>query len=123
MTGTLLLNFLIAAVFGYAVVVGLAFVGQERLVYFPQVGREIRLTPQAYGLTHESLRIPTEDHEQLRGGCAATPHAARCCCFMAMPAIFDASRLSLDVQPHAVLDLIIDYRGYGQKCGCALGSE
>ena len=119
MTGTLLLNFLIAAVLGYAVVVGLAFVGQERLVYFPQIGREITLTPQAYGLAHESLRIPTEDHEQLHAWWVPTTPARGTVLLFHGNAGNISMRLDylLMFNRMGYSTLIIDYRGYGESTG------
>lgn len=119
MTGTLLVNLLIAAVLGYAVVVGLVYVGQERLVYFPEVGREIRMTPQAYGLAHESLRIPTEDQEQLHAWWvpAAQPRGT--------VLLFHGNAGNISMRLDYLLmfnrmqysTLIIDYRGYGESTG------
>ena len=119
MTGTLLLNILIAVVLGYAAVVGLVFVAQERLVYFPQVGREIAMTPQAYGLAYDSLQIPTEDREQLHAwwvpaaesrGTVLLFHGNAGNISMRLDYLLMFNRLKYST-------LIIDYRGYGQSTG------
>jgi fermentation-respiration switch protein FrsA (DUF1100 family) len=119
MTGTLLVNLILAAVVGYAVIVGLAFIGQERLVYFPQIGRDVALTPQSYGLAHQALRIATEDHEQLQAWWvpAAQPRGA--------VLLFhgNAGNISMRIDYLVMFNrigystLIIDYRGYGASTG------
>jgi hypothetical protein len=61
----MLWTILLALVITYAAVLALAFVFQSRLVYFPEVGRAVTVTPLAYGLPFEPHEIETEDGERL----------------------------------------------------------
>jgi fermentation-respiration switch protein FrsA (DUF1100 family) len=115
----MLLNVLIAVVLGYAVVVGLVFLIQERLVFFPQVGREITLTPKAYGLEYESLQIATGDGERLHAWWVPAAGARGTVLLFHGNAGNMSARLDYLLM-FARLNystLIIDYRGYGQSTG------
>src|SRR5580765_7466405 len=52
-------------VFAYACVLALVYLFQARLLSFPEQGRAVVATPQAYGLTLEPVTIVTEDRERL----------------------------------------------------------
>ena len=56
---------LASTVAAYAGVLILVYVFQSRLVYFPETGRAVAATPQAYGLRFEPVTIETEDNERL----------------------------------------------------------
>lgn len=119
MTGATLLNALIAVTLGYALIVGFVFVTQERLVYFPDIGRDVAITPRAYGLDFESVRIATEDGEQLHGWWvpATTPRGTVLLFHGNAGSI--AARVDYLLMFHRLgyATLIIDYRGYGQSTG------
>ena len=55
-------HILIALLVAYAAVLLLVYLFQARLVYFPEVGRAVTATPQAYGLAFEPVTITTEDN-------------------------------------------------------------
>lgn len=103
----------------YACVVALVFVFQSRLVYYPEVGRELAMTPQAYGLEFETVQIATEDGERLHAWWvpAAKP--------LATVLIFhgNAGNISHRVDYLRMFhrlgysSLIVDYRGYGSSSG------
>ena len=48
---------LIAVLVAYALVLALVYLFQSRLVYFPETGRSVAATPQAYGLRFEPVTI------------------------------------------------------------------
>ena len=50
-------SLLASVTIAYAGIVALVFLFQSHLVYFPNVGREIGVTPQAYGLAFEAVTI------------------------------------------------------------------
>ena len=59
-------NILTAVAIAYAAVLVMVFLFQSRLVYYPQVGREIAVTPQSYSLKFEAVEIRTADGETLQ---------------------------------------------------------
>jgi fermentation-respiration switch protein FrsA (DUF1100 family) len=119
MTGATLINLLIAVLLGYALLVGIVFVTQERLVYFPDIGREVAITPRAYGLDFESVQIATEDGEQLHGWWVPADRS------LGAVLLFDGNAGSIAARVDYLLmfhrlgysTLIIDYRGYGRSTG------
>jgi len=115
----MLLNLLIAAMVGYAVIVGLVFAIQERLVFFPEIGREITHTPQTYGLEFESLQIATEDGERLHAWWVPAAGARGTVLLFHGNAGNMSARLDylLMFARLGYSTLIIDYRGYGQSTG------
>ena len=45
----------------YAVLLAIVFVLQGHLIYFPDAGRQILLTPKDAGLAYEAVGLTTED--------------------------------------------------------------
>lgn len=119
MTGATLLNLLVAVVLGYALLVGIVFVTQERLVYFPDVGRELAITPRAFGLDFESVQIATEDGERLHGWWVPADRPRGTVLLFHGNAGNIAARVDYLLMFHRLgySTLIIDYRGYGQSTG------
>ena len=119
MTGGTLLNVLVAVVLGYALLVGIVFVTQERLVYFPDIGREIAITPKAYGLDFESVQIATEDGEKLHSWWVPMERPRGTVLLFHGNAGSIAARVDYLLMFHRLgySTLIIDYRGYGQSTG------
>ena len=60
-----LLRILVIVVAAWVIVVAWVWLTQDRLVYFPQIGRDNPATPAAAGLRFEDLRLQTEDGETL----------------------------------------------------------
>jgi uncharacterized protein len=119
MTGATLINLLIAVALGYALLVGIVFVTQERLVYFPDIGREVTITPRAYGLDFESVEIATEDGEKLHGWWVPAAGPRGTVLFFHGNAGSITARVDYLLMFHRLgySTLIIDYRGYGQSTG------
>lgn len=103
----------------YGCVVGLVFLFQSYLVYYPQIGREVAGTPEAYGLAYEDVQIATEDGEKIAGwwvpsrkprGTVLIFHGNAGNISQRLDYLRMFNRLDYSV-------LIVDYRGYGKSTG------
>ncbi len=118
MTRTLL-NLLLIIGAGYAGLVLLLWFFQDRLVYYPQIGRELYATPRDYGLDYEAVTLVTGDGEKLDAW-FLPPDEGR-----AVALIFhgNAGNISQRLDTVAMFRrmghgvLIFDYRGYGRSTG------
>lgn len=115
----MIINVALIAVCVYAALVAAAYVGQPRLVYFPEVGREIVATPAAAGLAYEELALETADGVRLhawyvkareRRGVVLFFHGNAGNISHRLDALAQFARLGYDT-------LIFDYRGYGRSEG------
>jgi uncharacterized protein len=115
----MLWNFLILLTLGYAALVALVYFFQTRLVYFPQIGREIAATPLAYGLAFEPVTIATADSEKLAAWWVPHERAAGAVLIFHGNAGNISHRLDYLTMFHRLgySSLIIDYRGYGRSTG------
>lgn len=92
---------------------------QDRLVYYPQIGRELTATPRDYGLDYEAVTLVSGDGEQLDAW-FLPPAEGR-----AVALIFhgNAGNISHRLDTIAMFRrmghgvLIFDYRGYGRSTG------
>jgi fermentation-respiration switch protein FrsA (DUF1100 family) len=119
MKRSMVFDIALALVFGYAVITGVVYLTQERLVYYPQVGRDDPTTPATAGLAFESLQLATEDGERLHAWWvpAADPRGTVLLFHGnagAMAARVDYLRMFHRLRYST---LMIDYRGYGQSTG------
>ena len=116
-----LLRILVIGVAAWAIVVIWVWLTQDRLVYFPQVGRGNPATPVAAGLRFEDLRLKTEDGETLAAWWvpATTDRARGAVLLLHGNAGSIADRIMY--LPHFTAMgygvLLLDYRGYGQSSG------
>lgn len=115
----MLWNIAVPVAIAYAAIVLLVFVFQSRLVYFPQIGRELSVTPQAYGLDFESVSITTEDGETLHAWWVPAPAARGTVLFFHGNAGNISHRIDylLMFRKLGYATLIFDYRGYGNSTG------
>lgn len=115
----MVLDMLVPVAIAYGCVLVLVFAFQSHLVYYPQIGREISVTPQAYGLAFESVEIPTEDGERLGAWWVPAPDARGVVLIFHGNAGNISHRLDYLLMfsrlRHATL--IVDYRGYGTSTG------
>ena len=103
----------------YGAIALLVFLFQERLVYYPQMGRDQRLDPRDYGLRHTALTLTTPDGEQLDAWFVPSPGSD------AVALIFhgNAGNMTQRMDTIAMFHrlgygvLIFDYRGYGRSTG------
>lgn len=116
-----LLRILVIGVAAWALVVIWVWLTQDRLVYFPQVGRGNPATPAAARLPFEDLRLRTEDGETLAAWWvpAATQKPRGAVLLLHGNAGSIADRIMY--LPHFTAMgygvLLVDYRGYGQSSG------
>lgn len=115
----MLWTILLALVITYAAVLALAFVFQSRLVYFPEVGRAVTVTPLAYGLPFEPHEIETEDGERLHAWWVPARDARGTALILHGNAGNISHRVDYLRMFHRLgyASLVIDYRGYGQSSG------
>lgn len=112
-------NILIFVAIAYVAIVIALFMFQSRLVYFPNIGRELSATPLAYGLDFESVNIPTEDGETLHAWWVPAQDARGTILFFHG----NAGNISYRIdylrmfRKLGYATLIFDYRGYGNSTG------
>jgi fermentation-respiration switch protein FrsA (DUF1100 family) len=116
---SMLTQMLILIALGYALFVLLIFFTQSRLVYFPGIGREVTVTPQAAGLAFESLRLRTEDGEELDAWWVPVAAPRGVVLFFHGNAGNISHRLDYLLMFHRLgySTFIFDYRGYGRSTG------
>ncbi len=112
-------NVLISVAIGYTLVLALVFLFQSRLVYYPEIGREVILSPQSYGLRFESVEIPTADGERLHAWWVPADGARGAVLFFHGNAGNISHRLDYLLMFNRLryTTLIVDYRGYGKSTG------
>lgn len=113
------LNVLISVAIAYAAVVALVFVFQARLVYYPGIGREVTVSPLAYGLAFEPVEIRTSDGETLHGWWVPADKARGTVLLLHGNAGNISHRLDylLMFNRFGHSTFIVDYRGYGRSSG------
>lgn len=119
----MLWNIISTLIIAYAVIVALLFLFQSRLIYYPQIGRELTITPQAHGLGYESVDIHTEDGETLHAwwvpAIGREPAARGIILFFHGNAGNISHRIDylMMFSRLGYATLIVDYRGYGRSSG------
>lgn len=114
-----LFNLAIAFVIAYGVIAALLVVFQEKLVYFPGVGREMTATPRVAGIDFEDVELRTADGVRLHGWWAAAPQSKGAVLVFHGNAGNVSHRigyLSMFVNMRYSV-LMIDYRGFGRSDG------
>lgn len=116
----MLLKLIIYLAIGYGALLLLVFVAQSHLIYFPQIDRNLIMTPAQHGLAYESVTMTTPDNETLHGWFVPAVSAAKgTILFMHGNAgnishrrdyLLTFHRLGYDT-------FIFDYRGYGKSSG------
>jgi fermentation-respiration switch protein FrsA (DUF1100 family) len=116
-----LLRIVIIGVAAWAIVVAWVWLTQDRLVYFPQVGRDNLATPAAAGLRFENLRLKTEDGETLAAwwvpATAGKPRGAVLLLHGNAGSIADRIIYLPQFTAMGYGVLLVDYRGYGRSSG------
>ncbi len=103
----------------YAALVLFVYVFQSRLLYFPQVGRELSLTPQRIGLTFEDVWLKSAPAVDIHGWYVPHPGPKGTVLFFHGNAGSIALRLDWLRMFHDLgyATFIVDYRGYGRSAG------
>ena len=114
-----MLNLAISIAIAYAVILLLVFLFQPRLVYFPHVERELKITPRSAGLDYEEVSLHTADGVKLHAwwvpvlnsrGTVLLAHGNAGNISHRLGYVSMFSRLGYSV-------LLFDYRGYGTSGG------
>jgi hypothetical protein len=101
----------------YVAFMGLLYVMQDRLVYFP--ARELIATPRDRGLVYEDVNLFTDDGVSVHGWFVPAPEARAVLLYFhgnAGNISYRLDRIAL-FQRLKLSVLIIDYRGYGRSTG------
>lgn len=103
----------------YGSIVLLVYVFQSRLLYFPQVAREVNLTPARIGLAFEDVWLKSAPDVDIHGWYVPHPRARGTVLFFhgnagSIALRLDWLRMFHDLD-YAVF--IVDYRGYGRSRG------
>lgn len=101
------------------ILAGVAYFGQHRLVYFPDSGREIAITPAAHGLPYEDIAIRTDDDETLGAWWLPAPDARGAVLLLHGNAGNISHRIEYArmFRELGYSTLLVDYRGYGTSTG------
>jgi len=115
----MLWNFLISVAIAYAAVTALVYLFQSRLVFYPEVGREMVVSPQTYGLKFEPADIRTADGETLSAWWVPADEPRGTMLFFHGNAGNISHRLDYLLLFNRLRfnTLIVDYRGYGKSTG------
>jgi pimeloyl-ACP methyl ester carboxylesterase len=113
----MLLTTIAIAIGLYVAVVALAYLFQERLLYFPLRG--LSATPDAIGLAYETVSIETEDGIEISGWFIPADRPRGTLLFFHGNAGNISHRLDSIAAFHrlGLNTFIVDYRGYGQSQG------
>jgi len=103
----------------YGAVLALVFLFQSHLVFYPGVGREMVVTPEAYGMRFETAELRTADGETLHAWWVPAEAARGTVLFFHGNAGNISHRLDYLQMFHRLryATLIVDYRGYGKSTG------
>ena len=115
----MLWNVLISVAIAYAAVTALVFLFQSRLVFYPEVGREMVVSPQTYGLKFDPVDIRTADGETLSAWWVPADEPRGTMLFFHGNAGNISHRLDYLLLFNRLRfnTLILDYRGYGKSTG------
>jgi fermentation-respiration switch protein FrsA (DUF1100 family) len=105
--------------FAYAGLAALVYFQQDKLLYYPGVGRELVATPERVGLSFEDLAIRTEDGETLHAWWIPARHARGAVIVFHGNAGNISHRLDYGVMFDRLgfSTLLVEYRGYGRSSG------
>jgi fermentation-respiration switch protein FrsA (DUF1100 family) len=103
----------------YVVLVAVVWLIQDRLIYLPQMGREIATTPAARGVPYDDFTISTDDGEKLNVWWvpAASPRGAVLLFHGNAGNISHRVDYALMFRSLGYSTLLVDYRGYGRSSG------
>ncbi|MCC6532757.1 MAG: alpha/beta hydrolase [Burkholderiales bacterium] len=115
----MLLNAVALLAIGYALIVVLVVVFQARLVYFPEIGRDVATTPRLVGLDYEGVWLDAGGDVRLHGWYVA--HRAPKGVMLLFHGNAGSIALRLDwlrmFHDLGYASFIVDYRGYGRSTG------
>jgi fermentation-respiration switch protein FrsA (DUF1100 family) len=114
-----MLELLAAVVTAYLLVVVLVWAFQDRLIFFPGVGRDVSMTPRAAGLDYEDVKLATADGETLAAWWVSPPTPRGAVVLFHGNAGNIAGRVPYAAMFHRLgyATLLVEYRGYGASTG------
>jgi fermentation-respiration switch protein FrsA (DUF1100 family) len=103
----------------YGVVVAFTYVFQDRLLYYPNMGREIVATPSSLGVPYDDFTITTADGEKLNVWWVpvANPRGAVLLFHGNAGNISHRIDYAVMFRQLGYATLLVDYRGYGRSSG------
>ena len=118
-TGKMIWSLLGVLGLAYGGVAALLFFFQGKLLYYPELGREVHATPRDHGLAYESLSLLTPDNERLDAWFVPKEQARASVLILHGNAGNISHRLDTIAMFHRLgySVLIFDYRGYGRSTG------
>ena len=110
---------IVIALLAYAMLVALAWLLQERLIFYPETGRAIVTTPAARGVPYDNVMLATSDRKQLHAWWvpAETPRGAVLLFHGNAGNISHRIEYALMFRRLGYSTLLVDYRGYGKSTG------
>ena len=115
----LLTQIFIYLALAYVGVAALLFLFQDRLAYYPEIGRDITSTPREHGMDYEPMTLATPDGERLDAWFVPAPQSQGIVLFLHGNAGNISHRMDSIAMLHRLgyAVLIFDYRGYGRSSG------
>jgi fermentation-respiration switch protein FrsA (DUF1100 family) len=115
----MLINIALAVFAFYAILVLLLFVMQSRLIFHPEIGRDVTTTPRAIGLAYEEVWLEAGDAVRLHGWFVGRAEPKGVVLILHGNAGSIALRLDWLRMFHDLgyASFIVDYRGYGRSSG------
>ena len=115
----MLTSLLTTLALAYGGLAALLFVFQDKLAYYPQIGREIHSTPRDHRLDYEQLTLTTADGERLDAWFIPAPQTHGTALILHGNAGNMSHRMDTIAMFHRLgySVLIFDYRGYGRSTG------
>ena len=116
---SVLLDILLLLGIGYAILIVVVYAFQGRLLYFPEIGRDVSTTPRAVGLHYEDVWLEPRAGARLHGWLVPRDAAKGAVLILHGNGGSIALRLDWLRMFHELgySSLIIDYRGYGRSSG------
>ncbi len=115
----MVVNSLLAVAVTYALLLLLIFLFQSRLIYFPNVGRELAATPRDASLDYEDVQLRSADNVALNGWWVPARDARGAVLILHGNAGNISHRIGYLKMFNRLryAALLIDYRGYGKSGG------
>ncbi|RPI46148.1 MAG: alpha/beta hydrolase [Betaproteobacteria bacterium] len=115
----MVLHILLLVGIGYATLTLLVYIFQSRLLYFPEIGREVIATPRTVGLPFEDVWLDLDPGTRVHGWFVPRSDARGAVLILHGNAGSIGLRLDWLRMFHELgyASLIIDYRGYGRSGG------
>jgi fermentation-respiration switch protein FrsA (DUF1100 family) len=114
-----LLNVALSLAVLYGAAVALMYFAQDRLIYYPGIGRDVVATPDRHGVAYDEVTLRTDDGETLHAWWIPAPQALGAVLVLPGNAGNMSHRLDYALMFRRLQydTLLVDYRGYGRNTG------